>query len=288
MCISIVKKSLIQKYIWWWGINLNGSVLMVVLKVVENHGKMMIILTNSHCCGACRLTVISTRNGVTYRNMCRILFNDFEWKFGHAVCSPSRSQLLHTMRQGSTWCNPKVPEAWMPQLNHLPKFLFASIPFEVVPFCINAAIPAEFPWSEALLEVISRQRLHHVLRFGLDLFNAVKTSPLELQFHLWEKEKITGGEFRWVGRVGNDCRVRRSQKLPHDEYKCSVETKKHSSQWKVKSSPKTKRSVTSSLNVKTMLINFFDSQSLVHYKFVSRGSSVIQEFYSAILWCQWE
>jgi hypothetical protein len=43
--------------------------------------------------------------------------------------------------------------------------------------------------SEALLEVISRQGLHRVLRFGMDLFNAFKQSPLELEFHLWEKEK---------------------------------------------------------------------------------------------------
>jgi hypothetical protein len=51
----------------------------------------------------------------------------------------------------------------MLQLNHLAKFLFASILFEVVPFCINAAIPAGFPWSEALLEVISRQRVQYVV-----------------------------------------------------------------------------------------------------------------------------
>jgi hypothetical protein len=38
-----------------------------------------------------------------------------------------------------------------------------------------------FPLSEAL-EVILCQHLHHVLRFGLvDLFNALKTWPLELE-----------------------------------------------------------------------------------------------------------
>jgi hypothetical protein len=41
-------------------------------------------------------------------------------------------------------------------------------------------IPAEFPWSEALLEVILGQHLHHILQFGLDLFNTLKTSPSEL------------------------------------------------------------------------------------------------------------
>jgi hypothetical protein len=28
-----------------------------------------------------------------------------------------------------------------------------------------------------------RQHLHHVLRFRRDLFNALKMSPLELEFH---------------------------------------------------------------------------------------------------------
>jgi len=45
---------------------------------------------------------------------------------------------------------------------------------------------------EALLEVISCQRLNRAQLFGLDLFNAVKTSPLELQFHLREWEKSQG------------------------------------------------------------------------------------------------
>jgi len=84
------------------------------------------------------------------------------------------------------WCYPKVPEIPLPWPNHLPKFLFATIPFEVVPFGIDTVIPVGFPRSEALLEVISCQRLHYVLRFGLDLFNALKTLPLEFQFHLRE------------------------------------------------------------------------------------------------------
>jgi hypothetical protein len=97
---------------------------------------------------------------------------------------------------------PKVPEMPLPYVYHLPKFLFTQIPFELAPFGIDTAIPAGFPWPEALFEVISLQRLHHVLQYGLDLINAVKTSSLELQFHLREQEKITGGEVRWVGRWG--------------------------------------------------------------------------------------
>jgi hypothetical protein len=78
-------------------------------------------------------------------------------------------------------------------LNHLSKFAFASISFQVVvPFCVNTAIPAGFPLSEAL-EVILWQHLHHVLRFSLvDLFNALKTSPLELELRFRKYKKSEG------------------------------------------------------------------------------------------------
>jgi hypothetical protein len=73
-------------------------------------------------------------------------------------------------------CYPKVPEIRLPMLNNLSTFLFASISFEIVPFCVSTAIPVGFPRSEALLEVILHQHLHHILQFGLDLFNDLKTS----------------------------------------------------------------------------------------------------------------
>jgi hypothetical protein len=37
------------------------------------------------------------------------------------------------------------------------------------------------------------RRLQHLLRFGLDLFCGVKSSPLQLAFHLGEEEEVTGG-----------------------------------------------------------------------------------------------
>jgi len=83
------------------------------------------------------------------------------------------------------------------------------------------AIPAGFPWSEILLEVISSQRLYHVLRHGLDRYNAVKTPPLELKFHLREWKKMTEGEIRWVERAGDNCHIRKSQKLLHNERRVS-------------------------------------------------------------------
>jgi hypothetical protein len=54
-------------------------------------------------------------------------------------------------------CYPRVPKILLLQLSHLLKFLFASIPFEAVPFCIDTIIPEGFPWSAVQLEVISHQ-----------------------------------------------------------------------------------------------------------------------------------
>jgi len=54
------------------------------------------------------------------------------------------------------------------QIYRQTNFLFASIPYEVVPICTDTAITAGFPGWEALLEEISRQRLYHLLRFALD------------------------------------------------------------------------------------------------------------------------
>jgi len=97
------------------------------------------------------------------------------------------SQKAKTLRNKTAlWCYQEVPEIPLPWLNHLPKFLFTTVPFEVGPFGIHTVTPVGFSWLEALLEVISLQRLHHVLWFSLDLLNALKTLPLEFQFHNWE------------------------------------------------------------------------------------------------------
>jgi len=42
---------------------------------------------------------------------------------------------------------------------------YSPIPFKVVPFGIDTVIPAGFPWSEALLEVVLHQRLHVFMTF---------------------------------------------------------------------------------------------------------------------------
>jgi hypothetical protein len=46
-------------------------------------------------------------------------------------------------------------------------------------------------------------------------------SPLGIKFHLREQEKITEGVVRREGKVGDDCHMRRSQKLLHNERRVS-------------------------------------------------------------------
>jgi hypothetical protein len=53
-------------------------------------------------------------------------------------------------------------------------------------------IPVCLPRSEAVLEALLCQRLQHLLRFGLDLLYGVKSSTLQLDFHLGEEEEVTG------------------------------------------------------------------------------------------------
>ena len=73
-------------------------------------------------------------------------------------------------------------------------------------------VSAVFQQSEALLEDISLQSLHHVLRFGLDLFNTVKKLTFDRQFHLGEQEKFIGPvsrevEVTVVFVAANNCRM---------------------------------------------------------------------------------
>ena len=48
-----------------------------------------------------------------------------------------------------------------------------------------------------------------------------KRRPLSFNFIFGNRKKITGDEVRWVGRMGDDCRIRRSQNLPHKERRVS-------------------------------------------------------------------
>ena len=73
------------------------------------------------------------------------------------------------------------------------KVLIATVPFKVVPLGAYTTIPTFLPRSEAVLEVLLCQRLQHLLRFGLDLLYGVKSSGIQLDFHLGVEEEVTGG-----------------------------------------------------------------------------------------------
>ena len=61
------------------------------------------------------------------------------------------------------------------------------------------------------------------------------------------------------------------------------ETKRQSPQWKSVSSPRPKKDRMQRLQVKAMLITFFDHQGMVHHEFVSQGQTVNQHFYKEVL-----
>lgn len=62
-----------------------------------------------------------------------------------------------------------------------------------------------------------------------------------------------------------------------------VETKRQSSQWVGKGSPRPKKARMSRSNIKVMLIVFFDWKGIVHHEFVPRGQTVNKELYQNVL-----
>jgi len=66
-------------------------------------------------------------------------------------------------------------------------------------------------------------------------------------------------------------------------YGYDPETKQMSSQWKMASSPRSKKARQVKSNFKTMLIAFFDIDELVHLQYVPRGQTVNKEFYKTVL-----
>jgi len=61
------------------------------------------------------------------------------------------------------------------------------------------------------------------------------------------------------------------------------ETKRQSSEWHTKSSPRPKKARMSRSTVKTMIIVFFDSRGIVHKEFVPPGQTVNHTFYKDVL-----
>jgi hypothetical protein len=58
------------------------------------------------------------------------------------------------------------------------------------------------------------------------------------------------------------------------------ETKRQSSEWVGETSPMPKKMKFQRSRIKTMLINFFNSQGVVHKEFVPEGKTVHAEFYN--------
>lgn len=61
------------------------------------------------------------------------------------------------------------------------------------------------------------------------------------------------------------------------------ETKRQSSEWHTKSSPRPKKARTSKSRIKTMLIVFFDVRGIVHFEFVPQEQTVNAAFYLEVL-----
>jgi hypothetical protein len=53
-----------------------------------------------------------------------------------------------------------------------------SIPFKIVPLCIDTSIPAPLQLLERVLEILFSKRTKNVLRFPLDLLQSVKAATL--------------------------------------------------------------------------------------------------------------
>jgi len=66
------------------------------------------------------------------------------------------------------------------------------------------------------------------------------------------------------------------------------ETKRQSMQWKTQNSPRQKKARMSQLQVKIMLVCFFDRKGIVHYGFIAQGQMVHQQCYLEVLTRLWE
>ena len=61
------------------------------------------------------------------------------------------------------------------------------------------------------------------------------------------------------------------------------ETKRQSSEWHTKNSPRPKKARMSKSRVKAMLVVFFDSKGVIHSEFVPQGQTVNGQFYAQVL-----
>jgi hypothetical protein len=66
-------------------------------------------------------------------------------------------------------------------------------------------------------------------------------------------------------------------------FACGPETKRQSSEWVGETSPRPKKLKFQRPRIKTMLIILFDSQGVVHKKFLPEGKTVNAEFYKGVM-----
>jgi hypothetical protein len=66
-------------------------------------------------------------------------------------------------------------------------------------------------------------------------------------------------------------------------FQYNPETKRQGMQWKTQNSPWSKKARMPRLQVKTMLVCFFDHKGIVHHEFIAQGHTVNQTCYLEVL-----
>ena len=108
-----------------------------------------------------------------------------------------------------------------------------------------------------LPKLLNFDQIQHRVNIAQELLDSVRDDPKVLQ------RVITGGK-SWV--FGYD-----------------IETKAHSSQWKLPREPRPKKARQVRSNVKVLLTVFFDCRGVVHYEFLPQGRTVNKEYYLQVM-----
>jgi hypothetical protein len=81
----------------------------------------------------------------------------------------------------------------MPSDKKLTVGILATFALEIVPFCANAPFPVLLPYFKRILDVLSREDVHHCLSFCLDHLSYVKMVAVQFYLQLG-KQKCKVGE----------------------------------------------------------------------------------------------
>ena len=77
--------------------------------------------------------------------------------------------------------------------------------FKVIPSRYNAFMPTFFPIVETLVKFDFWNCLQSLLRFGLYLYNRVKTVSSEFSYEFWELPEVTRSQSGEYGDCGTIC-----------------------------------------------------------------------------------